>query len=174
VTTVAIIGAGPLGHRLALGAARAGYRVFLEDVMPGNLHHARESIRLELSPGALPSVDFVSTIEDAVREADLVIDCVPDELESKLEILWLLDRMAPPRTIFATPTVSLSIADLASCTNRPERCIAIAASPADLEAGTAPGLVLRTGTATNKETADLVSGFFVKLGFKPTVERGSV
>ena len=107
MTTVAIIGAGPLGRRLAMGAARAGFRVLLEDVMPGNLHHARESIRQELSPQALPAVAFVSSIEDAVREADLVIDCVPDELESKLEILWLLDRMAPPRTVIATPTKSL-------------------------------------------------------------------
>ena len=102
--------------------------------MPGNLHHARESIRQELGPEALPAVAFVSTIEDAVREADLVIDCVPDELESKLEILWLLDRMAPPRTVIATPTTNLSIADLASCTNRPEKCIAIAASPLGLAA----------------------------------------
>ncbi len=61
VTTVAIIGAGPLGRWLALGAARAGFRVLLEDVMPGNLHHARESIRQELSPQALPAVAFVST-----------------------------------------------------------------------------------------------------------------
>jgi len=95
VSTVAIIGAGPLGRWLALGAARAGFRVLLEDVMPGNLHHARESIRQQLSPEVLPAVGLVSTIEDAVRDADLVIDCVPDELESKLEILWLLDRMAP-------------------------------------------------------------------------------
>ena len=116
--TVAIIGAGPLGRRLALGAARAGFRVLLEDVMPGNLHHARESIRQELGPQALPAVAFVASIEDAVREADLVIDCVPDELESKLEILWLVDRMAPPRTVIATPTLQQSIADLASCTNR--------------------------------------------------------
>ena len=193
MTTVAIIGAGPLGCWLALGAARAGYRVFLEDVMPGNLHHARESIGLELeqnqnsgaqakspqggsavSCDVLPAVAFVSTIEDAVRDADLAIDCVPDELESKLEILWLLDRMAPPRTVFATPTAKLSIADLASCTYRPEKCIAIAAPPAELQAGAGPALVLRTAPATNKETADLVSGFFVKLGFKPAVERVSV
>jgi 3-hydroxybutyryl-CoA dehydrogenase len=174
VTTVAIIGAGPLGRRLALGAARAGFRVLLEDVMPANLGHAQESIRQQLGPQALPSVAFVSTIEDAVREADLVIDCVPDELESKLEILWLLDRMVPPRTVFATPTAKLSIADLASCTYRPEKCVAIAASPAALAAGAEPGIVLRAAPATNKETADLVSGFFIKLGFKPTVERGSV
>lgn len=174
MTTVAIIGAGPLGRWLALGAARAGYRVLLEDVMPGNLHHARESMRLELSPEALPAVNFVSTIEDAVRDADLVIDCVPDELESKLEILWLLDRMAPPRTAIATPTTKLSIADLASCTYRPEKCMAIAASPGALADGAGHDLLLRAAPVTNKETADLVSGFFVKLGFKPTVERGSV
>jgi HlyD family secretion protein len=81
---VAIIGAGPLGRRLALAAARAGYEVLLEDVMPSNLHHAQEYLRQELGPEALPSVRLVSTIEEAVREADLAIDCVPDELESKL------------------------------------------------------------------------------------------
>ena len=85
--TVAIIGAGPLGRWLALEAARAGFSVLLEDVMPSNLHHAEEALRAALGPEALPSVAFVSTIEDAVRSADLVIDCVPDELESKLEIL---------------------------------------------------------------------------------------
>src|SRR5580658_2235458 len=91
LTTVAIIGAGPLGRWLALSAARAGFRVLLEDVMPANLHHAQEALRAGLGSESLPNVAFVSTIEDAVREADLAIDCVPDELESKLEILWLLD-----------------------------------------------------------------------------------
>jgi 3-hydroxybutyryl-CoA dehydrogenase len=171
VTTVAIIGAGPLGRWLALGAARAGFRVLLEDVMPANLHHAREAIRLELNPQALPAVAFVSTIEDAVREADLAIDCVPDELESKLEILWLLDRMAPPRTVIATPTTNLSIADLASCTNRPEKCIAIAMAPADLAAGVGLGIALRAGPAASAESVALVCDFWEKLGFRPVVER---
>jgi 3-hydroxybutyryl-CoA dehydrogenase len=169
--TVAIIGAGPLGRSLALRAARAGFRVFLEDVMPGNLHHARESIRLALSPQALPAVTFVSTIEDAVRGADLVIDCVPDELESKLEILWLLDRMAPPRTVIATPTTNLSIADLAGCTNRADKCLAIAASAGDLASGEVSGILLRAAPATSEESAALVSDFFCQLGFEPAVER---
>jgi len=182
VTTVAIIGAGPLGRWLALGAARAGYRVLLEDVMPGALHHARESIRLELSLQALPAVVFVSSIEDAVREADLVIDCVPDELESKLEILWLVDRMAPPRTVIATPTLNLSIADLAGCTNRPRQCLAIAASLADLAVATAPGgiatsappaLLLRAAPSASEESAALAADFFRRLGFGPAVERAS-
>ncbi len=122
---VAIIGAGPLGRWLALAAARAGYTVLLEDVMPANLHHAEEYLRQQLGPAAMPKVMFASTIEDAVREADLAIDCVPDELESKLEIFCLLDRMAPPRTVLVTPTKRLSIADLASCTYRAEKCVAL-------------------------------------------------
>jgi 3-hydroxybutyryl-CoA dehydrogenase len=164
VLTVAIIGAGPLGRWLALATARAGFRVLLEDVMPANLHHAQEYIREQFGPQQLPEkldseggggfnprreptesaqalapeerfpVTFVSSIEDAVREADLVIDCVPDELESKLEILWLLDRMAPPRTVLATPTTRLSIADLANCTYRPAKCVAIAQEASSLEA----------------------------------------
>jgi 3-hydroxybutyryl-CoA dehydrogenase len=146
--------------------------------MPASLHHAREAIRQELSPqgpnfDALPAVAFVSTIEEAVREADLVIDCVPDELESKLEILWLVDRMAPPRTVIATPTTNLSIADLASCTNRPEKCIAIAAAPKDLTAGAGPGITLRAAPATSEETVALVRDFWEKLGFRPVVERSA-
>ncbi len=169
--TVAIIGAGPLGRWLALGAARAGFRVLLEDVMPSNLHHARESIRQELGPDKLPAVRFVSSIEDAVREADLVIDCVPDELESKLEILWLLDRMAPPRTVFATPTKNLSIVDLASCTYRPDQCIAIVAAPADLAASAGAQINLRAAESASEEAVALVCSFWAKLGFQSTVER---
>ena len=171
VITVAIIGAGPLGRRLALGAARAGYRVLLEDVMPSNLHHAKESIRQELSPQALPAVAFVSSIEDAVRNADLVIDCVPDELESKLEILWLVDRMAPPHTVIATPTIRQSIGDLASCTNRREKCMAIAASPEELTADAGRDLALRAAPFTSDETQSLLVDFFRQLGFRPVVER---
>lgn len=168
---VAIIGAGPLGRWLALGAVRAGFHVFLEDVMPSALHHARESIRQQLNAEALPAVAFVSTIEDAVREADLVIDCVPDELESKLEILWLVDRMAPPHTVIATPTTNLSIADLASCTNRPEKCIAIAAAPQDLAASAGTDVVLCAAPATSEETVALLTGFWTRLGLRPTVKR---
>jgi 3-hydroxybutyryl-CoA dehydrogenase len=208
--TVAIIGAGPLGRWLALSAARAGFRVLLEDVMPANLHHAQEYIRSQFGPesvgasqpaeklysdpglyqgttsvvpqmeqnegGALAPeggssealpVTFVSTIEDAVREADLAIDCVPDELESKLEILWLLDRMAPPRTVLATPTTRLSIADLASCTYRPEKCIAIAAEASSLAGNPASQILLRTTTKTSPETVALLDRFWRQLGFTP-------
>ena len=172
--TIAIIGAGPLGRGLALAAARAGMRVFLEDVMPATLHHAQEYIRQKLSPSSLGEdqshIAFVSSIEDAVRNADLAIDCVPDELESKLEILWLLDRMAPPRTVIATPTLHLSIADLAGCTYRPDKCVAIVAAPGDLARGLAAEILLRTTTRTSAGTVETMNGFWRELGVIPRFE----
>jgi 3-hydroxybutyryl-CoA dehydrogenase len=173
--TVAIIGAGPLGRRLALHAARAGFRVVLEDVMPASLRHAEESLRQELGPAAMPLVAFASTVEDAVRQADLAIDCVPDELESKLEIFSLLDRMAPPRTVFLTPTTNLSIADLASCTYRPGRCIAIAVNATQLaelssELGPIP---IRITSQTSPEALALVAAFWTRLGYTPQIEQDS-
>jgi 3-hydroxybutyryl-CoA dehydrogenase len=195
--TVAILGAGPLGRWLAVNAARAGFSVLLEDVMPTHLHHAQEYVRQQLqealgapslrvfpaqggdscSEGGIDpppaNVQFVSTIEDAVRQADLVIDCVPDELESKLEILWLLDRMAPPHTVFNTPTTRLSIADLADCTYRPGQCVAIVAEAASLTGESPANLVLRTTPKTTPATIALVEGFWHQLGFSPMFELDS-
>jgi len=126
-----VIGAGRLGGWLAFLSARAGYRTILEDVMPSNLRRAEERL-LELNPSR-NIVEFASSVEGAVREADLIIDCVPDELESKLEIFSLLDRMAPPHAILATPTLALSIADLALCTYRAAQCVAFALNAASLQ-----------------------------------------
>jgi len=174
VITVAIIGAGPLGRGLAFRAARAGFRVILEDVMPSSLRHAEEALRESLGPAAMPLVSFARTVEEAVREADLAIDCVPDELESKLEIFSLLDRMAPPRTVFLTPTISLSIADLASCTYRPGHCIAIALNAAQLSRDPAAGkpsqIPIRITSQTTQEAQSLAAEFWQRLGYSPVFE----
>jgi 3-hydroxybutyryl-CoA dehydrogenase len=138
--------------------------------MPSNLHHAQEALRSALGPEALPNVQFVSTIEDAVRRADLVIDCVPDELESKLEILWLLDRMAPPHAVFATPTTRLSIADLSNCTYRPEKCIALVVEAKSLTATPTRQILLRTTPRTAPATTALLDDFWRRLSFTPTFE----
>ena len=124
IRTVAVIGAGMAGRSFAFSCAAAGFHVILEDVMPANLREARAEYA-QLAPASGGELEFASTIESAVREADLVVDFVPDELESKLEIFCLLDRMAPPKTIVLTPTKALSITDLASCTYRGERCFAV-------------------------------------------------
>ncbi|MFY9853442.1 MAG: 3-hydroxyacyl-CoA dehydrogenase NAD-binding domain-containing protein [Terracidiphilus sp.] len=122
-----------------------------------------------------PPVTFVSTIEDAVRNADLVIDCVPDELESKLEILLLLDRMAPPRTVFATPTTRHSIADLANCTYRPTKCVAIVAEANTLtgnpDTGATREILLRTTAQTAPDAVALLDRFWRQLGFTPRFDQ---
>jgi 3-hydroxybutyryl-CoA dehydrogenase len=123
--TVAVIGAGAAGRAFALRCAGAGFAVVLEDVMPSNLRRAQDEYGELAGVEAAGSLRVALTVEDAVRDADLAIDFVPDELESKLEIFSLLDRMAPPRTILCTPTNALSITDLASCTYRAGLCVAL-------------------------------------------------
>jgi len=122
VSRIAVIGSGAAGRDMALRCVRAGFEVVLEDVMPSRLRSAHQSFAPETYSGLL---HLATTVEEAVREADLAIDFVPDELESKLEIFSMLDRMAPPRTVLCTPTSALSIADLASCTYRPQLCFGL-------------------------------------------------
>lgn len=131
---IAVIGAGAAGRDLALRCVRAGFDVILEDVMPSRLRSAAAMVNATAIVGGEQSsapeapsgaLHLACTVEDAVRGADLAIDFVPDELESKLEIFSMLDRMAPPRTILCTPTTALSIADLASCTYRPQLCFGL-------------------------------------------------
>ena len=125
IRTVAVIGAGQAGRTFALACACAGFHVVLEDVMPANLRKA-EADFADMSGRAGPgSLSLVMTVEDAVREADIAFDFVPDELESKLEIFCMIDRMAPPKTIICTPSYAQSITDLASCVYRPDRCFAV-------------------------------------------------
>ena len=131
---IAVIGAGSAGRDLALRCVRAGFDVILEDVMPSRLRSAaamvsaaamataQQTFESEARSGTL---HLASTVEDAVRNADLAIDFVPDELESKLEIVSMLDRMAPPCTSLCPPSTALSIAALASCTYRPQLCFAL-------------------------------------------------
>ena len=117
---IAIIGAGTAGREFAAACAGAGFQTVLEDVMPAKLRHAGE---IFASLGH--EVELVSNVEDAVRDADIAVDFVPDELESKLEIWSLIDRMAPPKTVMCTPSEALSITDLASCTYRADRCVMV-------------------------------------------------
>jgi len=125
IQTVAVIGAGTAGRAFALRCCVAGFDVVLEDVMPEKLRRAEDDYAaLAITAGSLR---YALTVEEAVRDADIAVDFVPDELESKLEIFSLLDRMAPPRTVLCTPTEALSITDLASCTYRPALCVALQA-----------------------------------------------
>jgi 3-hydroxybutyryl-CoA dehydrogenase len=147
---VAVIGAGSAGRAFALRCAAAAMDVVLEDVMPSNLRRAQDDYAaLAITAGTLR---YALTVEDAVRDADIAVDFVPDELESKLEIFSLLDRMAPPRTILCTPTRALSITDLASCTYRAPLCVGLRGETSNLLDG--PLTLLRSRFAAEEMLSD--------------------
>ncbi len=136
INTIAVIGAGTMGRGIACAAAAGGYRTILEDisrpVLDQGLAYVRETLeegvaRGKLTPqqkqDALARLATASSVEDACREADLVIEAVPEEMELKIEIFTLLDKFAKPGSIFASNTSSLSITELAAVTCRPEKCV---------------------------------------------------
>ena len=156
---IAVIGAGAAGRDLALRCVASGFDVILEDVMPSRLRNAQQTIASQTHSGAL---QIASTVEDAVRDADLVIDFVPDELESKLEIFSMLDRMAPPRTLLVTPMTAMSIADLAACTYRPQLCFALHFESADST------ILIRTSQSSS-DAVHSASAWLNTMGFNVTV-----
>jgi 3-hydroxybutyryl-CoA dehydrogenase len=174
IRTVAVIGAGVAGRSFALACAGAGFHVVLEDVMPANLRKAEADFaecadltgrRADLTErGTAGRLELALTVEDAVREADVAVDFVPDELESKLEIFSLIDRMAPPKTILCTPSYALSITDLASCVYRPERCVAVRGSLFRGSGAVAPVVRLLYPAAATEATLTAVGEFLRALG----------
>jgi len=131
-----VIGAGIMGRGIAHVAALGGFRTILEDILPASLRKAESEIRANLEKGvelgkleksaaeaALARIQFAGSVEEAAREADLVIEAVPEEMESKIEIFTLLDKICRPSTILASNTSSLSVTEIASVTYRPRKCI---------------------------------------------------
>lgn len=136
VETIAVIGAGIMGRGIAHAAALGGYRTILEDLLPAALRKAETEIRsnldkaVELGKVTAPDADsalqrlrYAGSVEEAAREADLVIEAVPDEMESKLEIFIMLDKFCRPATILASNTSSLSVSEIASVTYRAKKCV---------------------------------------------------
>jgi 3-hydroxybutyryl-CoA dehydrogenase len=136
VRTVSVIGAGIMGRGIAHAAALGGYRTILEDILPASLRKAESEIRANLdkavdlgkvskqdADAAFRRIEYAGSVEDAARAADLVIEAVPEELESKIEIFTLLDKICPPHTILASNTSSLSVTEIASVTYRARRCV---------------------------------------------------
>jgi len=72
---------------------------------------------------AMARLEYASTPEEAARQAELVIEAVPEEMESKIEIFTILDKFCRPDTILASNTSSLSITEIASVTYRAKKCI---------------------------------------------------
>ncbi len=127
IHTIAVIGAGDEGREIALSALLAGYRTILEDASENRLERAAEWIANRTNVGAEARSRFVlaSKIEEAVREADLIVEAVAEEMEMKIEMFTIFDKFAKPGALFASSSPSLSIAELAAVTFCPERCIGL-------------------------------------------------
>lgn len=147
VRTIAVIGAGKVGRGIACVGAMGGYRTILEDLLPNALRRAESELRAHLDQAvksgrvsaataedAFSRLEFAGSVEEAARQAELVIEAVPEELESKIEIFTLLDKICRPGTILASHLSSLSITEIARVTYRARNCLGMHfAEPVDTE-----------------------------------------
>jgi len=136
VRTVVVIGAGIMGGGIAHVAALGGFKTVLNDVSDEFLQKAREGIRKDLQKAvelgkidknavsdALNRLALNSVLDPAAKDADLVIEAVPEKIELKLDVFARLDGVCAPHTVFASNTSALSITEMAGATKRPDRFI---------------------------------------------------
>ncbi|WP_134671269.1 3-hydroxyacyl-CoA dehydrogenase/enoyl-CoA hydratase family protein [Halorussus marinus] len=134
INTVAVLGAGNMGHGIAEVAALAGFDVNLRDIKEEFVQNGYDQIEWSLgklaendritdeeADAALDRVTALVDFEQAVEDADFVIEAVPEKMEIKKDVYGELEEYAPDSAVFATNTSSLSITELSEVTERPER-----------------------------------------------------
>jgi enoyl-CoA hydratase/3-hydroxyacyl-CoA dehydrogenase len=134
IETIAVLGAGNMGHGIAEVAALAGYEVTMRDINDELVQDGYDNIEWSLNKlaekdrisqdeadAALARVEPVVDLDVAVGDADVVIEAVPEKMEIKREVYEEIDDHAPNDAIFATNTSSLSITNLSEVTDRPEQ-----------------------------------------------------
>ena len=138
VKTIAVIGAGTMGRGIAYAAAYGGYVTVLEDISRSMLDKgvawiasaldegvARGKVNAAVRDKAVALISTSSKVEDAIRDADLIIEAVPEEMEMKLELFTIFEKFAKPGAIFASNTSSLSITEMSDVTVHRERCVGL-------------------------------------------------
>lgn len=133
---ITVVGAGLMGRGIAYVSAFGGYDTILNDVSSDVLEEAHKAINKVLDIGlqrgkldekardeTLTRLELRQDFETSVKDAELVIEAVPERIELKCDIFSKLDRLASPETVLATNTSSLSVTEIASATNRPDRVI---------------------------------------------------
>ena len=136
IRNVAVIGAGTMGAGIAQICAQAGWNTSLYDAFPDGLQRGMERIdafwdkgitrgktSLEQKVEWQKNLHAVSDMAQAVGNADLVIEAVPELPELKQKVFEEIDKYAPSHAVLGTNTSSLSIADIAKATTRPEQVI---------------------------------------------------
>jgi len=136
IERVAVIGAGTMGAGIAQVCAQAGWATRLYDAFPEGLERGMQRIDAFWDKGIArgkttpeqktewsSNLEAVNDLEQAVSDADLVIEAVPEIPDLKHSIFAQLDKLAPSHAVLGTNTSSLSIADIAAATSRPERVV---------------------------------------------------
>lgn len=135
IKTVGVLGSGQMGRGTAHVAALAGYKVIFYNHRLVTLEKALKYIETELDKGiergkttqedkerTLTNITITDQLSDLAK-ADFLIESLPEVLEVKQQAFAELDKLCGPEVIFATNTTSLSITELASVTDRPDRFI---------------------------------------------------
>ena len=178
INTVAVIGSGTMGRGIAQAAALAGHGVLLYDLTDEIVHKGLRTIRHSIEEGirrgkttagdaaqAIAALSPTTDLAEAAR-ADLVIEAVPEELELKRKVFGRLDAAAPPHTILASNTSSLSISAIAGATHHPTRVVGLHFfNPAHLM----PLVEIIRGDQTSDETVAAGRAFVAGLGKAPVL-----
>jgi len=177
VRNIAVIGSGIMGAGIAQVCAVAGYRVAMRDIGEVYLQKGMEAIRSSLKKGvergkltqeqadaASARIRVTLNLAEAVKEADVVIEAVPENIELKKRVFKELDEFSPEDAILATNTSSFSITEIASATKRPDRVVGMHF----FNPVRAMNLVeVIRGSSTSDQTTQLVRGLATKLGKTP-------
>jgi len=136
IKRICVVGAGTMGHQIALQCATHNYDVHLVDVNKEVLGNAREKIREileervnrgEISSDSmekvLSKISYTTDLEKAAGDADFVIEAVYEDMEVKRNVFNQLDRICPSPTILATNSSSIRCSLIADATKRPEKVL---------------------------------------------------
>jgi 3-hydroxybutyryl-CoA dehydrogenase len=137
IESVAVVGAGFMGTGIAEAAAVAGIPVIIRDIDDASLARARVRIDTSLARAvrggklddahareARESIDLTTRLE-AIAEADLVIEAVPEDEQLKLDVMGAIDEVVSGEAIVASNTSSIPIAELAQAIRQPERVLGL-------------------------------------------------
>jgi len=137
IKRVGVLGCGLMGSGIAQISAAAGYETIVREVSDEVVQKGIGGIGRQLGKSVekgkmtgedrdalLGRLRGTSNLED-LKDCDIIIEAIVENLELKNEIWSTLDRLCPPHTIFASNTSSLTIADMAAATKRPERMVGL-------------------------------------------------
>jgi len=136
VKNITVLGAGTMGHGIAQAAIQAGFDAVLYDINKEFVEKGAARIQKSLSKrvakgklaedqmkAILGRLKTSTDLAEAVKEADFVIEAVPENLELKKKIFAELDKLCKPETILATNTSVLSVTAVAGSTNRKDQVV---------------------------------------------------